>query len=71
MFLSALALLLVLVMAAQVWLGILLLFDGDRGSLARFKTEAEAGAPRQMNNPPATQPSVSPPAATQPMALGQ
>lgn len=70
-FLSALALLLVLVMAAQVWLGVLLLFDGDRGPLARFKNEAEGNAPRQMNNPRATQPSVSPPAATQPIALGQ
>jgi uncharacterized membrane protein len=68
-FLSALALLLVLVMAAQVWLGVLLLFDGDRGPLARFKTEAEANAPRQVNHPPATQPSVSPPAATQPVAM--
>jgi uncharacterized membrane protein len=70
-FLSAFAFLLVLVMAVQIWLGVLLTFDGGRGPLARFKTDAEANAPEQETPSPTTAPSVSPPAATQPIALGQ
>jgi uncharacterized membrane protein len=74
-FLSALAFGLVLAMAVQVWLGVLLTFDGGRGPLARFKTDAEANTPEQETpsptTVPATAPSVSPPAATQPIALGQ
>jgi hypothetical protein len=38
--------LLVLVMAAQIWLGVLLIFDGGRGPLARFKNPAEASCAR-------------------------
>jgi uncharacterized membrane protein len=71
--LSAFAFLLVLVMAAQVWLGVLLIFDGDRGPLARFKNAAEVDASGEENpSSPATQPSVSPSAATtMPITLGQ
>jgi uncharacterized membrane protein len=71
--LSAFALLLVLVMAAQVWLGVLLIFDGGRGPLARFKNSAEASATdAEDQSAPATQPSVSPPSATtMPITLGQ
>jgi uncharacterized membrane protein len=74
-FLAALAFLLVLAMAVQIWLGVLLTFDGGRGPLARFKTDAEANAPEQQTPLPtiipATAPSVVPPAATQPIALGR
>lgn len=74
-FLSGLALLLVLVMAVQIWLGVLLTFDGGRGPLARFKTDAEANAPEQETpsptTVPATAPSTAPRPATQPIALGQ
>ena len=70
--LSAFGFVLVLAMACQIWLGILLTFDGGRGSLSRFKTEAEATAPEPTESVPATQPSLSPsPAATQPMTWGQ
>jgi len=74
-FLSGLAFLLVLVMAVQIWLGVLLTFDGGRGPLARFKTDAEANAPEQETpsptTVPATAPSGAPPPATQPIAVGQ
>ena len=73
--LSLLAFVLVLAMAVQVWLGVLLTFDGGRGPLARFKTDAEANTPEQETPSPAivpaTEPSVAPPAATQPFALGR
>ena len=71
-FLSGFALLLVLVMAAQVWLGVLLIFDGGRGPLARFKNSAEVNAPDEEDqSAPATQPSISPSATTMPITLGQ
>jgi len=71
-FLGAFAFLLVLVMAAQIWLGVLLIFDGDHGPLARFKNPAEAAAPAEQEEPaPATQPDISPPATTMPITLGQ
>jgi uncharacterized membrane protein len=72
--LSGLSLLLVLAMAGQVWLGVLLLFDGGHGPLARFKNDAEATSSEQENNAPAvspspaTQPSTAPSASTQPIA---
>jgi len=63
------------VMAVQIWLGVLLTFDGGRGPLARFKTDAEANAPEQETpsptTVPATAPSGAPPPATQPIAVGQ
>jgi uncharacterized membrane protein len=65
-FLGGLSLLLILVMAAQVWVGVLMAFDGDRGPLAGFKTEAQSTAP-----PTTTRPSVFPPAATQPIASAE
>ena len=53
-----------------------MLYDGDRGPLARFKTDTEASATEQETasptTVPSTQPSVAPPpAATQPITLGQ
>ena len=63
--------LLVAAMAGQVWLGVLLTFDGDHGSLSKFKTEAEVNAPEPEQSAPATQPSISAPPATQPVTLGQ
>jgi uncharacterized membrane protein len=70
--LSGFGLLLVIAMAGQIWLGVLLTFDGDRGPLARFKTQAEATAPAEEAPAPATQPSLSPPpASTQPITLNQ
>jgi uncharacterized membrane protein len=70
------SLLLVAVMAAQVWLGVLLTFDGGRGPLARFRTAEEVNTSEQEDqNSPATQPSapsVVPSAATtMPITLGQ
>lgn len=71
--LSAFSVLLVLAMAGQIWLGVLLIYDGDRGPLARFKTEAQANE-QESNSPaptvspsPVTQPSTSP--TTQPIAM--
>jgi uncharacterized membrane protein len=69
--LSGFGLLLVIAMAGQVWLGVLLTFDGGRGSLSRFKTEAEATAPETDETSPATQPSISTPPATQPMTMAK
>jgi uncharacterized membrane protein len=70
--LGAFAFLLVLVMAAQVWLGVLLTFDGDHGPLARFKNAAEVNAPDEENpSTPTTQPSITPSATTMPITLGQ
>lgn len=68
--LSGLSLLLVLVMAAQIWIGVLLTFDGDRGPLARFKNPAEASAPDEESQP-TTQPSSMPSPTTMPITLGQ
>jgi uncharacterized membrane protein len=67
--LSGLSFLLVLAMAGQVWLGVLLLFDGDRGPLSRFKSDAQVSAPEQEHNSPSTQPTTSPSPATQPIAV--
>jgi uncharacterized membrane protein len=71
--LSGFSLLLVLAMAGQIWLGILLTFDGGRGPKTRFRTEAEAAAPEteEPTTAPATQPSMSKPPATQPMTWAQ
>ena len=70
--LSGFGLLLVLAIAGQIWLGILLTFDGGRGPLARFKTQAESTAPAEEAPAPATHPSLSPPpASTQPITLNQ
>ena len=70
--LGAFSLLLVGVMAAQAWLGVLLIFDGGRGPLARFKNAAEVSSQdEQQQSTPATQPSVSPPPTTLPITLGQ
>jgi uncharacterized membrane protein len=52
-FLGACAALLVLVMAAQVWMGILLLYDGNIGPLSKFK-------------PPQATPTTQPVATSQP-----
>jgi uncharacterized membrane protein len=48
------AMVLIAVMAAQVWMGILLLYDGDTGPLSRFKTAQPTPATM-----PATQPAVA------------
>jgi uncharacterized membrane protein len=69
--LGVFSLLLVLVMAAQVWLGVLLLFDGGRGPLARFKNSTEANVQDEDQSAPATQPSISPAPTTLPITLGQ
>jgi uncharacterized membrane protein len=69
--LSAFGALLVIAMAGQICVGVMLTFDGGRGPLARFKTDAEATAPEQQDAKPATQPSISTPPATQPMTLGK
>jgi hypothetical protein len=71
--LSAFGFLLVVAMAGQIWLGIMLTFDGGRGPLARFRTETEATAPEPEDTTPApaTQPSIPTPPATRPMALAQ
>jgi uncharacterized membrane protein len=69
--LGVFSLLLVLVMAAQVWLGVLLLFDGGRGPLARFKNSTEANVQDEDQSAPATQPSISPTPTTLPITLGQ
>jgi len=54
---SILALLLVLVVAAQIWMGILLLYDGHQGPLARFnKSSAGAAAPTTPSTAPTTAP---------------
>ncbi len=53
--LSMFSFLLVAVMAVQVWLGVLLLFDGGRGPLAGFKPASDSD-----QSAPATLPSVSP-----------
>jgi uncharacterized membrane protein len=73
--LSGVSLLLILVMATQVWVGVLMLYDGDTGPLTRFKTEAEVNAPPQGGGSggnempmPATQQSAP---ATQPVAMGR
>jgi uncharacterized membrane protein len=79
--LSGFSLLLVLCMAAQVWVGVLMLFDEDRGPLSRFKTDGEAN-PMEPNNmapmspsAPATEPSISPipqpPSSTQPITMAR
>jgi disulfide bond formation protein DsbB len=66
--LSAFGFLLVVAMAGQIWLGILLTFDGGHGPLAGFKSEtANATTPDQGS--PTTEPDA--PAATQPVTLGQ
>ena len=70
--LSGLSVLLVLAMAAQIWIGLSLLFDGGRGPLARFKTDAEANAPsEQENSSPTTLPTTTPSATTQPIAAAR
>jgi uncharacterized membrane protein len=69
-FLGIFALLLVLVMTAQAWLGVVLLYDGGRGPKARFKTQAEINATEENESSPATQPS-SPMPKTLPVTLGQ
>jgi uncharacterized membrane protein len=67
--LSAFAFLLVVAMAGQIWLGVLLTFDGGHGSLAKFKTDAEVNTSEPQRS---TQPSISPaPPATQPMTVAQ
>lgn len=53
--LSAFSFLLVAVMAVQIWLGVLLLFDGGRGPLAGFKPTSDSG-----ESTPTTMPAVSP-----------
>ena len=55
-FLGASALILIMIMAAQVWMGILLLYDGDTGPLKRFKNPQATPATQPM---PATQPTVA------------
>jgi hypothetical protein len=69
--LSGLSLLLVLAMAGQVWLGVLLLYDGDRGPLSRFKSDSQLTAPDQDHNSSSTQPTTSPSPATQPIAAAR
>jgi uncharacterized membrane protein len=74
-FFTAFSFLLILVMAAQIWIGVQMTFDGGRGPLARFKTPTEAADEDQPDtSSPATQPSLSPvpttPSAT-PMTFGQ
>jgi uncharacterized membrane protein len=54
--LGASTLVLVMIMAAQVWMGILLLYDGDTGPLKRFKSDQATPATQPMA---ATQPSVA------------
>jgi uncharacterized membrane protein len=66
--LSGLSFLLVLAMAGQVWLGVLLLFDGARGPLARFKSDSQVTMPDQEHNSTTTQPTTLPSPATQPIA---
>lgn len=55
-FLGACALLLIAVMAAQVWIGILLLYDGDTGPLSRMK---HSQAMPTTQPAPASQPTVA------------
>jgi uncharacterized membrane protein len=55
-FLGACAMLLIVVMAAQVWIGILLLYDGDTGPLSRFKSPQATPTTQPA---PASQPSVA------------
>jgi uncharacterized membrane protein len=66
--LSGLSLLLVLAMAAQIWIGLSLLFDGGRGALAHFKTQAEVDKSEHENAAPTTFPTTVPSATTQPIA---
>jgi len=73
-FLAAFSFLMVLVMAAQIWLGVMLTFDGGRGPLARFKNTAEATVPDPDDaapSAPATLPSIPLPPTTLPVTLGQ
>jgi uncharacterized membrane protein len=66
--LSGFSLLLVLVMAAQVWVGVMLTYDGDEGSLSRFRTAAEVNASQNSDeSTPATQPAVT----TRPITPGE
>ena len=70
--LSGLALLLVLAIAAQVWLGVLLTFDGGKGPKTHFKSESDIKWLEQQSAPPASVPATQPAgAATQPFVLGQ
>jgi uncharacterized membrane protein len=64
--LSFFSVLLVGVMAVQVWLGVLLLFDGGQGPLAGWKTETNSD-----ENAPTTLPSMPPESTTLPTAVVQ
>lgn len=65
-FFGIVAIVLVLVMAAQVWVGILMLYDGDDGPITHFKREPAASvSPMPMgatvpSTMPATMPSTRP-----------
>lgn len=54
------------VMAVQIWLGVLLLFDGGFGPKTGFKTEAD-----MQETTPTTIPSISPATAPSPTAFAQ
>jgi hypothetical protein len=62
-FLGLFALLLILAVGAQIWIGTLLLFDGDTGPIDHFRPVPAAEEP---SSPPATEPSTQP--VTQPSA---
>jgi len=75
-FLGLTALLLILAVAAQVWVGTLLLFDGDTGPIDHFRPAPAAEEPAtQPATEPASQPATGPSSQTAggqwPVASGQ
>ncbi len=69
--LSGFSLLMVAVMAGQIWLGVMLTFDGGYGPKTHFKTATDLQTPEPEEEPapppPATQPSIPLPPTTLPI----
>jgi uncharacterized membrane protein len=60
-FFSLLSLVLILLMAAQTWVGILMLFDGGDGPITHAKSESATNSPMNMPTTiPSTQPTILP-----------